>query len=88
MGQDVGQELGGQLQQLSRRLHRGGRSWKRQEKPAQLIGDSQSLVSVLVVEALRGGLAHTGQCGQGCDDVGYAGVSKSPAAMLREKKKN
>jgi len=60
-GQDDRQELGRQLQQLGRRLCRGG--W-RQELGVQLVGDVQTVSGLLVAEARRGELALVGRGAQ------------------------
>ena len=76
MRQDFGRELGWQLQQLSSRLFRGGRGLTWQEEGAHLVGDRESLGSVLVAEERRSSLALTGrveQCGELGEQCGELG---------------
>ena len=69
MGQDDGQELGGQLQQPSSRLGRVSRGWTRQEEGAQIVGDGKCLCCVFDAEARRRGLALTSRVDQ-CGELG------------------
>ena len=82
MGQDVGHELGGKLQELSSRLTRGGPGWARQEAGAQLVGDGEYLGCVLVAETRRRGLALTGRVDQ-CGELGRHTVCRARLGLIQ-----